>query len=332
MRAYRGSGGKVLWYRKDYYGPALIHGERILKSGGPRAGSGTACDLRTGEPIRENDPLTGRPIEWRWLRNYGCNTPGASEHLMLFRSGAAGYFDFCSGGTGNLGGFRSSCTFNLIAAGGVLAIPDYTRTCTCSYQQQASLGLIHMPEAEMWTFTTSRKVEGPIRRLGLLLGAPGSRKSDSGTLWLEYPPAGGPSPRLAVIAVPSRLNTFRMHASQVEGNGIKWIVASGVRGLERLTLSLDSRTNERSYTVRMYFIEPDRLPPGQRCFDVSIGGKRVLHRLDVSKEAGGPGRLLMREIKSVRVRRDLTITLKPASDAPVANSVLCGVEVVAEGW
>jgi hypothetical protein len=28
-------------------------------------------------------------------------------------------------------------------------------TCTCSYQNQTSLGLIHMPENEMWTFTGS---------------------------------------------------------------------------------------------------------------------------------------------------------------------------------
>jgi outer membrane protein assembly factor BamB len=332
MRVYDGKHGKVLWYRKDYYGPALIHGDRILKSGDPRAGSGTACELRTGEPIRESDPLTGRPIEWRWLRTYGCNTPAASENLVLFRSGAAGYFDLCSGGTGNLGGFRSSCTFNLIAAGGVLSVPDYTRTCTCSYQQQTSLGLIHVPDAEMWTFTTSRKIDGPIRRLGLLLGAPGSRKADNGTLWLEYPPVGGPSPRLTVTTVPSRLDTFRMHASQVEGGGPKWVAASGARGIERLTISLDTTTKERAYTVRLYFVEPDRLPDGQRKFDVAIGDECVLHALDISQETGGPGRLLMREVKGVRVRHDLTIDLTPVADVAVPVSVLCGVEVMAEGW
>jgi outer membrane protein assembly factor BamB len=332
MHAYQGERGNVLWYRKDYFGPALIHGDRILKSGAPRAGSGTACDLRTGEPIRENDPLTGRPIEWRWMRTYGCNTPAASEHLMLFSSGAAGYFDRCSGGTGNLGGFRSSCTLNLIAAGGVLAVPDYTRTSTCSYQQQASLGLIHTPEAEMWTFTTSRNIDGPIRRLGLLLGAPGSRKADSGTPWLEYPPAGGPSPRLAVTTVPPRPDTFRMHLSQVEGDGLKWVAASGARGLRQLTIPVDASSIERRYTIRLYFLEPDRLLPGQRSFDVAIQGECVLRGLDISRAAGGPGRLLVREIQGVRVRRDLTITMNPSADVAVPVSVLCGVEIVAEGW
>jgi outer membrane protein assembly factor BamB len=333
MRAYQGTDGRVLWQNMGYFGPALIHGDRILKGGDARAGSGTACELRTGKPILEPDPLTGNPIEWKWVRTYGCNTPAASQHLILFRSGAAGYCDVRKGGTGNLGGFRSSCTLNLVAAGGVLTAPDLTRTCTCSYQQQTSLALIHMPEAETWTFTTARKIDKPIRQLGLLLGAPGTWKADNGTLWLEHPPAGGPSPRLPITTAPARLDTFRMHKSQVVGDGPKQVAASGVRRLRQLTIPLvPSAAVPRVYTVRMYFLEPDRLSPGQRCFDVAVQGTVAFRRLDVSKEAGGPGRLLVRQLAGVRVRRDLTITLTPAADAPVPVSVLCGVEVLAEGW
>src|SRR4029077_10317228 len=89
--------------------------------------------LLTGAPWMREDPLTGLPVEWTWSRNYGCNTPAASEHLLTFRSGAAGYYDLCrDGGTGNFGGFRSSCTNNLIVAGGLLNAPDYTRSGTLS--------------------------------------------------------------------------------------------------------------------------------------------------------------------------------------------------------
>src|SRR5439155_13708001 len=133
---------------------------------------------------------------------YGCNTPAASEHLLTFRSGAAGYFDYCNdGGTGNFGGFRSSCTNNLIVAGGVLTAPEYTRTCTCSYQNQTSVALIHMPEAEMWTSFGSSPMRDLVRRVGLNFGAPGDRRGPDGTLWLEYPSVGGTSP-----SVPVRLN------------------------------------------------------------------------------------------------------------------------------
>src|SRR5205823_14956998 len=107
MRAYRGDRGNPLWFQANYSGPAMIHGDMVLRDGG-------GCDLRTGAATTRPDPLTGAPVEWAWSRNYGCNTPAASENLLTFRSGAAGYYDLADyGGTGNLGGFRSSCTNNL---------------------------------------------------------------------------------------------------------------------------------------------------------------------------------------------------------------------------
>src|SRR5207237_3518209 len=125
----------------------------------------------TGAPKMRKDPLTGEPAPWKWIRNYGCNTPAASEHLLTFRSGAAGYFDYCNdGGTGNFGGFRSSCTNNLIVAGGLLNAPDYTRTCTCAYQNQSSIGLVHTPDPELWTFSGTSELTGPVQRLGTTLG------------------------------------------------------------------------------------------------------------------------------------------------------------------
>src|SRR5205809_3581112 len=106
----------------------------------------------------------------------------ALEHLQTFRSGAAGYCDLTGdGGTGNFGGFRSGCTNNLVVAGGVLCAPDYTRTCTCSYQQQTSLALVPAADAEMWTFQGgSAEVKGRVRRVGVLLGAPGNRRDADG--------------------------------------------------------------------------------------------------------------------------------------------------------
>lgn len=327
MRAYRGRDGQVLWHEKGYFGPALIHGERILKGGDARAGSGTACDLRSGKPHLVADPLTGTPVEWRWQRTYGCNTPAASEHLVLFRSGAAGFFDLCNdSGTANLGGFRSSCTFNLIPAGGVLTVPDYTRTCTCGYQQQTSVGLIHDPDTEVWTFTTARAVPGPVRRVGVNLGAPGSHKDDSGTLWLAHPPVGGPSPKLAVAAEPATTGTFRLHSSRV-GGALPQVAASGMRGLTRLTIPLGGSGR---YTVRLAFLEPDERRPGERRFDVAVQGETVLPRFDVSSAAGGPRRGVVREFRGVRATGDLTVQLTPCRDTAVPETVLSGVEVVAE--
>lgn len=322
MRAYRADRGTVLWYQKDYVGPAMLHGDTILKDR-------SACDLRTGAPRMRPDPLTGQPVEWTWTRTYGCNTPAASEHLLTFRSGAAGFLDYChDGGTGNLGGFRSSCTNNLIVAGGLLNAPDYTRTCTCSYQNQCSLALVHMPEAELWTFFGAQEPEGRVRRIGLNLGAPGDRRAEDGTLWLEYPSTGGPSPAVTVRTTPARPDWFRRHASQVTSTGPAWVAASGARGLTGLTVTLaEEPDTPRSYTVRLHFLEPDAVEPGQRVFDVSLQGRRVLEQVDIVQEAGGRQRGLVKECKGIRVLDDLVVALTPRTALP---PVLCGIEIVIE--
>jgi outer membrane protein assembly factor BamB len=324
MRAYRAADGKVLWFEPRYNGPAMLHGDFILREGG-------ACDLRTGRPRTRLDPLTGKTIDWTWTRTYGCNTPMASEHLLTFRSGSAGYCDLANdGGTGNFGGFRSSCTNNLVVADGVLCAPDYTRSCTCSYQNQCSVGLVPTADAEMWTYFGKREVSGPVKRAGVLLGAPGNRKAADGTLWLEHPAVGGPSPHLAIRTTPDNPLYFRHHSSRIEGDVSPWIVAAGARGLRGLSLTLDAEAKaERTYTVRLYFVEPDQLSEGKRIFDVAIQGRSVSQGLDVSRDAGGPNRGLIREVKGVKVRGELKIALTPVSGR---EPILCGVEVVAEGW
>jgi outer membrane protein assembly factor BamB len=327
MRAYRARDGGLLWYQKDFVGPAMIHGRTILRDRG-------GCDLLTGAVERHPDPLTGELVEWTWTRTYGCATPLASTHLLTFRSGAAGYYDLSgAGGTGNFGGFRAGCTNNLIVAGGVLSAADYTRTCTCSYQNQTSLALVPTADAEMWTFLGSQKVTGPIRRVGINLGAPGSRRAEDGTLWLEYPAAGGPSPRLEVRTEPQRPRWFRHHASSVGGDGLPWVTSSGVCGLRELRIRLAGKDAvPRRYTVRLSFLEPDGLPAGRRRFDVAVQGRTVLHGLDISSAAGGPARGLVKEVHDVPIAEELIISLHPDLSAPVAEAVLCGVELQAEGW
>jgi outer membrane protein assembly factor BamB len=327
MRAYRAGRGEILWENKSYSGPAMLHHDTILMAG-------SACDLLTGAPKMREHPLSGEPVEWSWSRNYGCNTPMASEHLLTFRSGAAGYFDLChDGGTGNFGGFRSSCSNNLIVAGGLLSAPDYTRTCTCSYQNQTSMALVPMPEVETWTFFGAQTPTKAVRRLGLNLGAPGDRKADDGTLWLEYPSVGGASPAIEVTTQPKEPQWFRRHSSQFSGPGLNWVAASGAKGLRSLAIKLaDKDAAPREYTVRLHFAEPDDVQPGERVFDVSVQGGMALRELDVMKEAGGRNRSLVKEISSVLVQDQLVVELTPNGGAKLPSAVLSGIEIQAEGW
>jgi outer membrane protein assembly factor BamB len=324
MRAYNAATGKPLWKHDTYAGPAMILDRTILKDT-------SACDLLTGEPKMRPHPLTGVPVPWEWARSYGCNTPSASENLLTFRSGAAGFFDLCGdGGTGNLGGFRSSCTNNLIVAGGVLTAPEYTRTCSCLYQNQTSIGLIHMPEAELWTSFGALPLKGTIKHVGINLGAPGDRRGEDGVLWLEYPSVGGKSPTVDVKVAGPKLEWFRRHPSQVEGP-MSWVGASGVKGLTSITVKLSKGSLEGGkYTVKLTFAEPDDLAAGQRMFDVSILGHKVLEGFDIVKESGGVRRKVVREFKGIGAIDEITVTFRPTPGAAVAAPVLCGIEILAE--
>jgi hypothetical protein len=135
---------------------------------------------------------------------------------------------------------------------------------------------------------------------------------------------------------PDRPRWFRKHVLQVEGDGPAWVTASGACGLAELTIPLapDAKGagRPRRYTVRLYFLEPDGLGAGRRRFHVALQGQRVLEDLDVSGEAGGPARGLVKEFGNILVGSALTVTLTPDETAAVPESVLCGVEVVAEGW
>jgi outer membrane protein assembly factor BamB len=326
MRAFHGTDGHELWHDARVAGPPLIHGDWVLRSHG-------ACGILDGKPLQVPDLVTDLPRTWSWTRGYGCNIPAASENLLTFRSGAAGFYDLARfGGTGNWGGFRSSCTNNLVVAGGVLTAPDYTRTCTCSYQNQTSLGLCPESDAEMWTYQPAAgpSSAAPVRRLGINFGAPGSRVDDRDTLWLHY------SATSSAPAVPAQVQVqgaglvqyYCHHASTVTG-ALPWVCASGATGVQTVRVGLGGLSAQSPpYTVRLYFAEPEELHAGDRCFAVSLQGQEVLGNLDVVKEAGGAHRGIVREFHGVRAEKELVVSLTPRSGRP---TLLCGMEITAEG-
>jgi outer membrane protein assembly factor BamB len=319
MRAYRAGDGQVLW-NAGHSGPAILHGDRIIADR-------QVCELLTGKLVQRDDPLSGQLVDWTWQRNYGCNTPLASKHLLLFRSGAAGYCDLThDGGTGNFGGFRSSCTNNLIAAGGVLNIPEYTRTCTCDYQNQSSLALVHMPEVEVWTEFPLTQTDH-VKKLALNLGAPGFRRADDGTLWINH---------FAGAQVEyDQPGYYCRHLSNVLGDGeLNWVAASGCRGMRRLTLH-PGRKEPSTVTVRLHFCDPDNEQGGRRVFDVSMQGQKVLDAFDPAKEAGGRMRPFVKVFHGVQLAADQPLvvefaTRSPADAGPTTTPILNGIELIVE--
>ncbi len=239
MTAYQGKTGEIIWKNsKKYEGPCILLGEWVITQGYGNAGY--ALDIFTGKPITVKHPISGKPTDWKYTRNYGCNTAIGFPNLLTFRSAAAGYYDLLGeSGTGNLGGFRSGCTSNLIAAGGILSAPDYTRTCTCSYQNQASVGLVHAPDVEMWTFSPHSFKDASVARAGVNLGAPGDRRGPEGTYWLDFPSVGGKSPDLPITAkLAGGARYVRRHESELEAHPLKWVGASALVGSGDLSINL----------------------------------------------------------------------------------------------
>ncbi|MFA7002516.1 MAG: PQQ-binding-like beta-propeller repeat protein, partial [Verrucomicrobiia bacterium] len=378
MAVLRARDGSEVWKNPalKYTGPCILHHDLIITTPTSYKPSAGAYSLLDGKPHLITNPLTGEAQPWRIYRTYGCNTPVASENVMTFRSGAAGFYDLQThAGTGNLGGFKSGCSANLIIANGVLNAPDYTRTCSCPYQNQTSLALVSMPEAEMWTCNLSGfdTPEGRrIARIGINLGAPGDRMAPDGTLWLEYPDTGGASPRLPVTVTGDTRNIFRRHASVVTGDGPAWAFASGLRDIESIVITpqtqkapppaaqKDDEEDDKAaakgktaaapatptepsaapaaaipplpparYTVRLYFMEPDDIAPGQRVFDVLLQGQPVLKSFDIVRAAGAVNRGVVKEFKNVQLAPQLEVRLQKSA-ASTLGPALSGVELVLE--
>ncbi|TWU25393.1 Alcohol dehydrogenase [cytochrome c] precursor [Novipirellula galeiformis] len=243
MTVYHAADGTIKWQNPDldYSGPCVLHNDLIITNANSYAESAGAFHLLTGKQRMVKNPLTGELQPWKITRAYGCNSIIASENMLTFRSGAAGYYDMLTeGGTGNLGGFKSGCTSNLVVANGVLNAPDYTRTCSCAYQNQTSLALVHMPDIDMWTIdliANNATPEQLLERMAINFGAPGHRRQPDGQLWMEYPVMAADSIPID-IQTNAEAKPFQHHSSLVKGVDRPWVLASGLEDLTELRIGM----------------------------------------------------------------------------------------------
>lgn len=310
ITARRGRDGEILWEGGRFTLPATIRGDKLIP-GRP----GEALSLLTGEPwLRATG--AGEENVWNYSRAYGCNTLNASDNLLLYRSGYAGYFDLeYDSGTGYFSGFRSGCTANMLAADGVVNALDYTRTCTCSYAIQTSLAMVHMPHdgnIEAW-ITHSGSPPDPAG-YGLNFGAPGRRIDHiAGRVWHD------------------RDGTHRRHPSVIRsaGDSPAWVLASNAEMEDRTVIQMTSLEAGRLYTLRLHFAElDDRTAPGDRVFDIMINGVPVLRDVDILAETGAPLRGMVKTFDVQAPWDVMTLTLTRA-DGSRRDPVINGVELMA---
>jgi len=339
IKARRGKDGEELWDREtsgegfrghpeNYWDKVIIWKDQIIDQRGP----GSAHSLLTGKPIMRPHPVTGKSVPWEFTKiGHHCNYAIASEHLMTCRAASAGFCDLSSGGTGRLVGFRSGCRNSLIPANGVMNAPNFAHGCTCSYSIFTSLALVNVPETDFWTYNSFQESDSAVERLGLNFGAEGDRRSDDGTMWLDYPNIGGPSPNLTVKLVTDRPEWFRLHSTQIQGEGLNWVASSGVRGIRSITVPLfagkaANDEQKRRYTVRLHFVEPQNAATGVDVFDVAIQGADELHDFDIVKEAGDAKKRIVKQMSIETDQRELTVAFNPTQ----GKAIICGIEVVAE--
>ncbi|MCA9127938.1 MAG: PQQ-binding-like beta-propeller repeat protein [Planctomycetales bacterium] len=342
MRVYNANDGTLRWSKDDlkYSGPCVLHNDLIITNANSYSESAGAFDIHTGEQWMIKNPITGKVEPWKITRAYGCNSIIASENLLTFRSGAAGYYDLLSdSGTGNLGGFRSGCTSNLIAANGVLNAPDYTRTCSCSYQNQTSLALVPMPNVEAWSVhqAVASGVEQPtpVDTLGLNFGAPGDHRAPDGTLWVEHPTVSG-EPLSLAINLDERAQPFRRHVSALHAaveDGFDWVYASGLQDVSHINVDLMLKPKNQEdktpvakptlgpageYDIEIFFAAPDKSP---RTFDVILEGTDLRKQIVLSS-ALDDDRVSHCEFKRVAIDQVLSIRLEAVEGgSPVINGL-----------
>jgi len=314
---------KKVWDKQiKYANPPILHGDKIYTNG-------EGFSLITGDPIFEKDPLTGEEIKWSFKREYGCGIVVASEYLLTFRSASAGFINLNTfEGTGSLGGWKTGCSTNLIVADGVLNSPDYTRTCQCPYQNQTSLALVNMPWMTYWANSNYNWSGKQIKQLGLNLNAPGDRTSEHKVLWIEYPFVGGASPEIPVKIDTVDYFAVRKDPISIISEATPWISASAIGGIRSLeiTLSREKEIFPVRYNINLYFSELEDKQAGERIFDVTIQGNKVLENFDIVSQAGKKNKEIVKTFYGIEAGNTLLIEMNPIK----GNTILSGIELVEE--
>jgi hypothetical protein len=188
------------------------------------------------------------------------------------------------------------------------------------------MSLVAMPEThEQWSSWGEQEIQpGSLQRIGLNFGAPGDRMTRDGTLWLDFPSVGGPSPHLHIETVPKE-PTVRYHHSvwMNGGEGWPWVASSAFEGLSRLTL-FDMKPGR--YTVRLSFAEFDDVRVGDRVQAVSVQGRPVLNDFDIYAQTTASMKGTIREIENVRIDDKLTLEFS----ALKGQTLISGVEIIQE--
>ena len=266
------------------------------------------------------NPLTGEKEPRTFPKSYGCDGGFDYGNIYTMRSGTAAFYDKrIDSGTINISGPRSGCTSSIIPANGVLNLPYFYKGCTCSYPLPTGLAMYSLPEShEQWTTwgkIEAKKLAGKIQRIGINFGAPADRMTESGTLWLDHPSTGGPSPEINIETVPAKPKFYYHHSVWMNGGkGWPWVAASGVEAIESVKIN---GLKPGRYQVKLTFANPS---DNERMFDVRVPGRRARFVLQNSMVG------VTKTFSGVRSDGSISVDLKPVKGI----TQLSGIEIIIE--
>lgn len=343
ITALSAENGDMVWSRPlNYRTRPVIVGDKIVLE--PRA-----CELKTGETVMRDHPITGEQVPWEFLRpGHTCGTTAASAKGLFYRSACTAFYDLeQDNGVTIFGAYRPGCAISVIPAGGVLLSQEAAAGCTCSYPVRCSLAMVRKPNRpQPWTVYVTPGELNPVKHLTINLGAPADRKDDEGTVWFSYPnpktsshthfPNYGVKFDLRARILPGMGYFCRDFKDvRITGTDKPWLFTSGCRGLLRCEVPLTDDSagqSTASYTVRLGF---NALPTdlvGRRVFDIKIQDKVVLESFDIMETARQANRAIVKEFKGIRAGSALILELVPKSANPQVSQapVINFIEVVRE--
>lgn len=283
--------------------------------------------MKPAQPVvgQRTNPLTGLEEPRAFPKTYGCD--GGVDYGLLYtlRSGTPAYYDkTIESGTVFLSGPRSGCTNSIIPSGGLLNVPYFYEGCTCSYPLPSGLSLVPMPQRfEQWASWGEMEIEpNSIQRIGLNFGAPGDRMTREGTLWLDYPSVGGPSPRISVDQLPAKLKCRYHHSMWMNQEDDRpWVTASMAEGLESVVIN-DLKPGK--YQVTLYFAEPDNIVPGDRVQSIRLQDELAFKDFDILAISKVPMKGVAINCDDVIIEGTFKLQLTPVHGATLISGIELG--------
>ena len=323
LNAYDGETGNHLWYQFANYRarPVLLDDWVIAEP--------WAYDLRTGDKIQREHPVTGEMEDWAWCRaDKQCGIFAASKYFIFGRSMGIGYQDIYSDqGLYTIWHSRASCWIDCSTGGGMMIKPPQSLGCQCQWNMPFTIAMGTVDSEPSASPAFAQPGEGlPVKHLYLNFAATGDRRDEAGNLWVrsdmgEHPLLFGYPmvPEYYEGKAPVQRST---PFTSIEGTDLDFVFATAARGYKKFELPVTTEDGPaRNYTLRLGFSAPPGDVAGQRVFNVTVNGQPFLENFDIVAEAGGVDIAIWRELE-VNVQGKLTIEFTAAAgDAPTLDQM-----------